>query len=267
MVFHFFLPALFAVGRVERIKPAVLIAEQQHGASAVARHDNRRPHRSARLVGPVNAARVAVEGVDHAARAAHEEMIVENCRRRERRYVSGKCERPLEFQPLHLIDGQARGLGRLITHVAGAGAPAVPFDLGIGRHFHRADLAKSRRGQRRFDAGRAQIIRHGLALRDGHGIGDGDHFSVVERAQDVRRRQLLQRFARRDARVVLVVASRAALLEDSFARRRLGVQKGGGRGQGKRRQGQQSITSHDGQYTPRAFNVAPFRIDAGSPAQ
>ena len=222
------LPQLLSIGRVKSVEGANLIAEQQHIAAAFAHRQDRRAHRTRRFIQPAHAAGFAVERMDHAARAAHEQLIIENGRLREGGKIAIESKGPLEFQTLHRIERQTGGVRGLIAPVVSTRAPPVPLNLGIRRNLHGAVAAESHRGRRRFPARCTDVLGHRLALRESHGVSHLHHRAVIQGPQDARRGQFFQGLARRNARIIGFVAASAALLKDGLTRRSL-------RGQGRRR--------------------------------
>lgn len=65
---------------------------------------------------------------------------------------------------------------------------------------------------------RAEVSCHGLALLPTHRIGDRHHCAPIERAENARRRHLIERSLWRDTFADLVMTTRASLLVYHFAR-------------------------------------------------
>ncbi len=92
------LPCGRAGARIDRMDPTVLIAEDERGLCAVARHGHRRAHRTVGLIRPIETSGLRIERLNRAAGAADEHRSVDDRRRTERRHVAREPERPLQLQ-------------------------------------------------------------------------------------------------------------------------------------------------------------------------
>ncbi len=225
---RFLLPDQLSVIGVQPVEPARLVPKQQHVSAAVADCQNRGAYRAARLIHPSDAARLRVQIVYSAARAADEQVVVEDSRLRERRDVSLVRKRPFELQVTHGIERKPGLFRRLKSGVGSRRAPAVPLLLWTGRDPHRTVAAICRRGRRGFAACRSsQPVGDGLALAHAHRVGDTDHRPRQFRVLRMREAgHLPQGLARWNSRIVLLVAPGAALLENSLPSLRRSLQPG-----------------------------------------
>ena len=239
------LPQKLSALRLHSVGPSGEIGEHQNVCLAVRDRDQCGSHRSARLVQPADAAGIGAQRLHRAARAADEQRAAQHRGRAKRADIAVERIGPLQFELAHLIERDAAGGG--VTRVRKVGTPAVPRRTRGRANVHGAIGAVGLRRHRRIGALDAQVVRHGFALLAIQNIGDVDHDAKIQRSQNSRDGQLLQRVTRRSGFARRVVAGGTAPLVDRLA---------GDRRQTRQRYRQRNHQQREGSEVESHFTMA-----------